>query len=111
MTLRIHAGSVERFLFERDNPQKEISEITPNGKRTEAIDQVIRYLAAIARPALSAPSARLWLTISESAAYSGLPAAVIVDFIGKGKLTAMDVGRRRGGRWRIRRMDLESFAG
>lgn len=119
MTVRIHAGSVERFIFERDNPSngEEKRAVQPRGPRNshdphDLIEQVIRYLATIARPALSAPSARLWLTITESAAYSGLPVTVISELIRQDRLKAMDVGRRRrGGRWRIRRVDLEGFAG
>lgn len=117
MAIRIHAGSVERFIFERDNPDAQIAQITRSntsersrGSRgtQELMDH---FIMRMVRAAQSAPSARLWLTIPESAAYSGLPAPVLVDFIAQGKLAAMDVGRRRGGRWRIRRRDLEGFSG
>ena len=56
-------------------------------------------------------SARLWLTLEEAVDYSGLPAAIIVHFIASKTLKAMNVGRRRGGQWRIRRLDLDQFAG
>jgi hypothetical protein len=58
-----------------------------------------------------APSARLWLTLEQAADYSGLPAAVLLNFIALKKLNTLNVGRRRGGQWRIRRLDLDQFAG
>lgn len=51
----------------------------------------------------------LWLTLQEAADYSGLPAAVLVDFINSGRLPALDIGRRRGGHWRIRKVDLRKL--
>jgi hypothetical protein len=52
----------------------------------------------------------LWLTLQESVDYSGLPAAILLEFIAGGRLPALDVGRRRGGRWRIRKVDLRDLS-
>lgn len=65
--------------------------------------------AATAPPAPAAP--RLWLTIAEAAEYSGLPASFLIRLIGGGKLAALDVGNRKGGRWRIAKRDLEAIKG
>jgi|SRR5882672_1413496 len=66
--------------------------------------------------ALPAPSAmpsapRAWLTFDESAGYSGLPASVLRDLVAAGRLPALDVGVRPGGRYRVRRNDLDALEG
>ena len=62
---------------------------------------------------LSAPAAapvlRPWLTIDEAADYSGLPAATLRQFVESGRLAALDVGVRPGGRYRVRRADLDQL--
>jgi len=54
---------------------------------------------------------RLWLTLGEAAAYTGLPVSHLLGAIGSGELAARDVGPRPGGHWRIRRLDLDAIAG
>ena len=116
MTTQIHAGSVERFLEER-NLQKELIISVPNTNgqvrdpRAPQPSQALELLREVCEGLRSAPSARLWLTLEEAADYSGLPAAILVHFIASKTLKAMNVGRRRGGQWRIRRVDLDQFAG
>jgi hypothetical protein len=121
MVTRINAGSVERFIYNRNTPA-EIPDPAPRKpgevSGPHASSQPSRTLAALADLLRDSPAAgsiahpaRLWLTLEESAEYSGLPASVLSGFIGDGKLSAMNVGRRRGGQWRIRRLDLEQFAG
>jgi excisionase family DNA binding protein len=56
-------------------------------------------------------TAHLWLTLAEATDYSGLPESIVLQLVLTRKLPAMDVGRRRGGRWRIRRSDLERLEG
>ena len=110
MQMKIQAGSVERFIFERESKILEPAVRNCGGRGPHDPQQLVE-LALMVRSALSAPSARLWLTLNDSVDYSGLPAAILVQCIADGKLKAMDVGRRRGGRWRIRRSDLEQFDG
>ena len=57
----------------------------------------------------AAPSPRPWLTIGEAADYSGLPAATLRQFVESGRLAALDVGVRPGGRYRVRRADLDQL--
>jgi excisionase family DNA binding protein len=54
---------------------------------------------------------RPWLTLAEAAAYSGLPASYLRELIGTLELKARNVGPRPGGRWRVRRLDLDAIAG
>jgi len=54
-------------------------------------------------------SGRLWLTLAEAAAYSGLPASHLLAAIDTGELGARDVGVRPGGHWRVRRLDLDAI--
>lgn len=55
------------------------------------------------------PTSRPWLTVAEAADYSGLPASFLVHLVETGKLAALDVGVRPGGRWRIARRDVDGI--
>jgi len=113
--VRIHAGSVERYLDGLSEiPEPEVCE--PHADRTPARGaHTNRTLLALLElvsetHAERTRSARPWLTLSEAAAYSGLPAITLHHFIREGRLAALDVGRRRrGGRWRVRKVDLHSI--
>jgi excisionase family DNA binding protein len=52
-----------------------------------------------------------WITIDEAAEVSGLPASCIKTLIEAKQLPAIDVGPRPGGRWRVKRTDLEKLEG
>lgn len=65
----------------------------------------------LALPPIEPPAPRLWLTAAEAAEYSGLPASFLVHAIDTGVLLALDVGVRPGGKYRIRRADIEALAG
>ena len=54
---------------------------------------------------------RLWMTADQAAEYSGLPASFLLGMITGGRLPALDVGVRPGGRYRISRRDLDSIKG
>jgi excisionase family DNA binding protein len=54
---------------------------------------------------------RPWLTIAGAADYSGLPASYLLGLIAAGELKARNVGPRPGGRWRIRKLDLDAIEG
>ena len=52
-----------------------------------------------------------WLTINEAAEYSGLPASTVRALIDAGQLPSLDCGPRPGGRYRVKRADLDSIEG
>lgn len=114
MVIRIAAGSVERFIDERkaglQKPLMISEEIAkargPRELREPRTPQ--SFYAQIA--ALPAEPLKLFLTLSRAVDYSGLPTDVLAGFISTGKLPALDIGaHRRGGRWRIRRVDLDNM--
>ena len=65
----------------------------------------------LALPPTEAPAPRPWMTAAEAADYSGLPAGFLVRAIETGELAALDVGVRPGGKYRIRRVDLDALSG
>jgi len=84
------------------------------------VSQVSTHMAKLSTPdssQVSTPTSKLstvpiqlWLTLQEAIEYSGLPGAILLDFIGSGRLPSLDVGKgRRGGRWRIRKGDLREL--
>jgi len=108
-----HAGDVERLAFERENPA-ELSRVTVPLIPSAAPARHIEY-PPIDIPALVAEmksnQLKPWLTIEESAAYLGLPASIIQKLVESGKLPALDCGPRPGGRWRVKRSDLDALEG
>jgi excisionase family DNA binding protein len=66
-------------------------------------------LVPIAAPVAIAP--RAWLTVAEAAEVSGLPASHLLAAIQSEELPARDVGVRPGGRYRVKRSDLDELAG
>jgi excisionase family DNA binding protein len=54
---------------------------------------------------------RPWMTADQAAEYSGLPASFLLGMIASGRLAALDVGIRPGGRYRIKRTDLDGIKG
>lgn len=120
MIVRIRAGSVERFLDEKaaqpdalqthyrripgafQTHAPKCAQMLPNG-----LSDLVRELCERCAPA---EPAHLWLTLQEAAEYSGLPSATLLEFIAARRLPVLDVGRgRRGGRWRIRKVDLREM--
>jgi excisionase family DNA binding protein len=51
-----------------------------------------------------------WLCLAEAAAYTGLPQSTLRKLVASRKLPALDTGPRRGGRWRIKRSDLDNIS-
>lgn len=97
--VRIHAGSIERFLELNRNPEPIPH---PRGLR-------VRDRSADGTLAVSAH--HLWLTLEEAADYSGLPASILLRMVTHAELPTIDVGVRPGGRWRVRRTDLDQIPG
>ncbi|MGO4882925.1 MAG: helix-turn-helix domain-containing protein [Bryobacteraceae bacterium] len=51
-----------------------------------------------------------WLSLPEAAAYTGLPQSTLRKLVAGRKLPALDTGPRLGGRWRIKRSDLDNLS-
>lgn len=62
------------------------------------------HLERLARPTV-------WLTLDECAEVTGLPASLVHSLIASGALPALDVGIRAGGKWRVKRTDLDAIQG
>lgn len=71
-----------------------------------AVPALVPIAAPMPQPV---PQPRLWLTVTEAAEYSGLPPGFLRKRIAARHLPALDVGHRKGGRWRISRRDLEDM--
>ncbi|MGC9948468.1 MAG: excisionase family DNA-binding protein [Bryobacteraceae bacterium] len=51
-----------------------------------------------------------WLSLAEAAAYTGLPQSILRKMLANRKLPGLDTGPRFGGRWRIKRSDLDNIS-
>lgn len=92
------AGDVERI---RDEIRSRKSALIPTSG-------FARELAALPPVRTEIPQYR-WLTLAESAEYTHLPASYLLKLIETKELSARDVGRRTGGRWRISRRALDAI--
>ena len=102
-------GSPPKYLRKQAKPTKV-------GAATEKslIEQVAAFLvnARSNQEAIAAaPAPAAWLTLAEAETFIGLPEAFLAAQIRAGKLAALDVGVRPGGRWRVSKRDLEAIAG
>ena len=108
----LHAGDIERTIFERDHPS-EVPKLPARFKNPNAVDWAA--ITGRLEPLLMAPSAPValkpWLMIHKAAEFSGLPASAIKALILSGQLPGIDCGPRPGGRWRVKRVDLEKLEG
>jgi excisionase family DNA binding protein len=48
--------------------------------------------------------------LAEAAAYTGLPQSTLRKLLASRKLLGLDTGPRFGGRWRIKRSDLDEIS-
>lgn len=102
----LHEGDVEKLLIERKTPIP-IKKKKPY--RDPITDVILRRAELLAAPETT--PGKPWITVSEAAEYSGLPASVISKLAESGELPALDCGPRPGGKWRIKRTDLDRFEG
>ena len=51
-----------------------------------------------------------WLSLAEAAAYTGLPQSILRRLLANRKLPGLDIGPHLGGRWRIKRSDLDNIS-
>jgi len=108
-----HAGDVERLAFERENPSlaERAVELVKQSHQSAADGDRYPVPYSLLKPAREIPALKLWLTIEESAEYLSLPASIIQKLVESGKLPALDCGPRPGGRWRVKRTDLDALEG
>lgn len=128
MIVKINAGSLERYLDERGVRQSapdltaQTSQKTADPSTWTAADGITKRVSELVQltkllrerepvPNDEPPSGRLWLTLGEAEDYTGLPATILLRMIQAGVLPTIDVGIRRGGRWRVRRVDLDRIEG
>lgn len=113
MATVIHAGAVERFKDQRDQPRP----AEPRDPQAVAVHRAAVKKPAepggIAPPQTAAQPAPLcaWLTLEQAETYTGLPASELLSYIKVGNLLALDVGVRPGGRYRVKRADLDAIEG
>jgi len=96
------ATDVARLAAAPDNP----GALTPFSAAARSL-----FPYAALPPAAEPAAPRLWLTPAEAAEYSGLPASYLIELVHSGTLLARDVGVRPGGKYRIRRADLDGLEG
>lgn len=106
--VRIHAGDVERLRDERSMPQPRAPQPSQSNKLSIAKPAVV---TAAVVPAPAAPLSKPWLTLAEAEEYTGLPAGELLFMIEGGDLLALNVGVRPGGRFRIKKADLDAIQG
>lgn len=113
-----HEGDVERLAYERDHP-KEVSRVPAKLEQpSDAFSDLaktgiwsLRGLPRLGFERAELPPLKPWLTLAEAAEYSGLPVSMIRAFIDAGSLKHLNVGPRPGGRWRVKRSDLDALEG
>ena len=116
VVMLLHAGDIERIAYERDHPEasQAVQAVAPqpshaNGAIKPGGEQAL--LAMLAHAAQPAPAIKPWMTLVDAAEYSGLPETFLRGLVDQGKLPACDVGVRAGGRYRVKRSDLDAIAG
>ena len=97
----------ETVMFLRADIEAYKRERTPTPAEERGV--MLRPQLVTAESPAPAPAAPVlpWVTIAQASALSGLPASVLLHLIGDGRLGAIDCGPRPGGRYRVRRVDLE----
>lgn len=113
MVTRINAGSVERYIYDRDTPAP-IPDPTPRPRdevsvpRTspQALQKREKQLVNLLELVRAGSAGRLFLTIDAAAEYSGLGVVYLKRQIGEGKLQLLKGAGIRGADV-VRRSDLE----
>lgn len=70
-----------------------------------------KLLAGPSAPIAPVAHTRAWLNLAEAEEYTGLPETFLLARIDAGILPALNVGVRAGGRWRVKRADLDAIGG
>lgn len=103
MAIVVSRNDVLRLKQERENPVT--LPAVPNEPRRQ------KLLGPAPAATDSAAHSRAWLTLGEAEAYTGLPETFLLARIDAGDLLALNVGVRAGGRWRVKRADLDGIQG
>lgn len=116
IAVMLNAGDVERLAYEMEHPQETATAVVPASKGSTAVKDVALVLESLGglvalKNGESHQHLKPWLTIAEGSEYSGLPKSTILTLIGSGNLKAIDCGPRPGGRYRVRRVDLDALEG
>jgi excisionase family DNA binding protein len=109
-TVRFQAADIDRYLEER----RKKAEAEPPAQGVRAMQNgAIAVRASLASDTQQQPpSPHDWLTLAEAAnATHGLPESFLLQLIHAGELPCLDVGVRPGGRYRVKRRDLEAIDG
>jgi len=105
-----HEGDVERYRFERENPS-EVPKLPAKIDKPNPFEELAKTGMLSIRNLPTVAEKKPWMTISEASEWSGLPASTIARLIKTGVLLAIDCGPRPGGKWRVKRLDLEKLEG
>lgn len=107
LAVEVHQADLDKYIATFRKPVAEVM------GRPERSDELVEKLAMVKAALLPAPEPawKPWLSLGEGEAYTGLPASVLLMLIEQGDLPARDVGVRKGGRWRVRKVDLDAIAG
>lgn len=97
-----HAGDVSRIKEEGTKTHRE----EPAPANALAFPPALRIPRWL--PAAAPAEPKLWLTLEEAAAFSGLGVRLLKRLCRERKLTAL---KERGEGWKVRRVSLEDFAG
>lgn len=102
----VSRSDVLRLKEERENPAA-----LPAIPREPKPKLLVGPAPATASQPASAAHSRAWLTLAEAEDYTGLPETWLATSIDAGNLPALNVGVRPGGRWRVKRTDLDAIQG
>lgn len=100
-----HSGDIERVIYERENPDKLPAKLDKPIAVSPQYSEKWYGIKPIE------PRQKPWITISQAADYTGLPVSNILKGVESGEIPARDVGPRPGGRWRVKRSDLDALEG
>lgn len=116
LAVMLNAADVERYAYEREHPEEsQANSAVPARRMPGGSDRLVPAGSSImmdwidlnVKPKHLHP----WLTIQEASDYSGLPKSTIEKLIHAGQLKAIDCGPRPGGKYRIKRIDLDALEG
>jgi excisionase family DNA binding protein len=108
VAVQFNAGDVERYGYERDHPKPEPA-LAVQQQRAVCIPPQASHTPKYGSKYGVEP--RLFLTIGEAAAYSGIPAGLLLDLIDGGEIRAIDAKHRVRGGWLIARRVLDAYEG
>lgn len=126
VTTLFNSADVERYGFERDNPVEvanglQLPRLGDDPLMDELLTKIVPatlQMLGVSVPSVD-PSDIPWMTLENASVYSGLPCSTLNQLIQAGRLPVIDTwgGKERkggglpGGRYRIKRSDLDALEG